>query len=179
MKRIYVDTEYMYGGMFHEKRMPRESDKKQIIQIAAVLFDHESGKEITSFDVLVKPYFHDKLPDFFVELTHITDEMVKNNAINFPEVLDKFVKFCGDYPIWTFNNDFSVFKQNCSFHNLNFPFQDEFVKVKPLLKDWGLDQNKYSSGTLYKAVGLNLDGHVHYALHDVRSMSQAVHLLQK
>lgn len=178
MKRIYVDTEYMYEGMFHEKRMPRNSDKKQIIQVAAVLFDHSKGMEMKSLDILVKPIFHDKLPNFFVELTGINEDMIRNQAVSFPKALKQFVKFCENYSIWTFNNDYNVFLQNLKFHSIEDPFKYPFTKVKPLLKNFGIDPNKYSSGTLYKAVGLNLEGRVHYALHDVRSMSQSMHVLE-
>jgi hypothetical protein len=31
---------------------------------------------------------------------------------------------------------------------------------------------------LYKAAGLDMDGHVHNALHDVRSMAAAVHTFE-
>ena len=179
MKRIYVDTEYMYEGMFYEKRMPRDSDKKQIIQIAAVLFDHAKGVEINSLDILIKPIFHENLPDFFIELTNITDKMIENLAISFPEALKRFVAFCENYPIWTFNNDYNVFLQNFEFHSITNPFKCSFTKVKPLLRGLGVNPDKYSSGTLYKAVGLNLKGHIHYALHDARSMSQAMHILDK
>ena len=117
--------------------------------------------------------------DFFVELTNITDEIIKKSSINFPEALKKFVAFCKDYPILTFDNDYNVFLQNFEFHNITNPFKTSFIRVKPLLKDFGIDANKYSSGTLYKAVGLNLTGHVHNALHDVRSMSQAMHVLEQ
>lgn len=179
MKRIYVDTEYMYEGMFHEKRPALDTDKKQIIQIAAVLFDTEKGIELEHFNILVKPVFHTKLPDFFVELTGIDYEKVEAEAVSFSEALDNFLKFCGDHPIWTFNNDYNVFLQNFSYHSIENPFKKPFTRVNPLLANYGIDSSKYSSGTLYKAVGLNLSGHVHNALHDVRSMSKAMHILEK
>jgi DNA polymerase III alpha subunit (gram-positive type) len=179
MKKIYVDTEYMYEGMFYEKRMPKNSDKKQIIQIAAVLFDHDKSIELKSLDILVKPIFNEKLPDFFIELTNINDEMIKNRAIPFSRALKQFVDFCEDYPILTFNNDYNVFLQNFEFHSIDNPFKCPFIRVKPLLKNFGINPDKYSSGTLYKAVGLNLKSHVHYALHDVRSMSQAMDIIEK
>jgi len=179
MKKIYVDTEYVYEGMFYEKRMPKESDQKEIIQIAAVLFDHEKGVEIDSFDILVKPVLNKKFPNFFIELTKITEDMVNKKGVSFPIALNKFVKFCKNYPILTFNNDYNVFLQNLKFHSINNPFKQPFIRVKPMLKNFGINPNKYSSGNLYKAVGLNLKGHVHNALHDVRSMSQAIHILEQ
>lgn len=179
MKRIYVDTEYIYEGMFFEKRMPRESDEKQLIQIAAVLFDCNTGEELESFDILIKPIFHKTLPDFFVELTNITKKEIDDNAVPFAEAIKKFIEFCSDYPIWTFNNDYNVFLQNFNFHSISNPFKKPFTRVKPMLKKFGIDPDKYSSGTLYMAAGLDLKGHVHNALHDVRSMSQALYVFEK
>lgn len=179
MKRIYVDTEYIYEGMFHERRMPRESDEKQLIQIAAVLFDHDAGEELDSFDVLIKPIFHKVLPDFFIELTNITEEEIIDKAIPFPKALKKFVEFCSDYPVWTFNNDYNVFLQNFNFHSISNPFKKPFTRVKPMLKNFGIDPDEYSSGTLYAVAGLDLKGHVHNALHDVRSISRTLHILEK
>lgn len=177
-KRVYVDTEYMYDDMFFVQRMPKDTDKKQIIQIAAILFDTSTGKELDHFDVLVKPIFHEKLPDFFVKLTSITQDDVDMEGIEFIDALRDFSDFVQDYPIWTFNNDYHVFQQNCDFHTIDNPFSKPFEKVKPKLSTWNIDPEKYSSGTLYKAVGLQMDGHVHYALHDVRSMAHAVHILE-
>ncbi len=61
---------------------------------------------------------------------------------------------------------------------MEWPFQLEFTRVKPMLPKWGIDPNEYSSGTLYKAADLALEGHVHNALHDVRSMAQAVAMFE-
>jgi len=59
------------------------------------------------------------------------------------------------------------------------PFKEEFVKVKELLPKYSIDPNKYSSGTLYKAVKIKMSGHVHNALHDVRSMARTIYFLEK
>lgn len=179
MKRVYVDTEYIYEGMFHEKRMPKDTDQRQIIQIAAVLFDHRKGVETASLDILVKPIFHNMLPDFFIELTKINNALIESRAIPFPEALKIFLTFCAHYPIWTFHKDYDVFLQNIGFYSIGNPFKQPFTRVKPLLKQFDIDPDAYSSGTLHRAVGIHVAGHVHDALHDVRSMSQAVHVLEK
>jgi len=173
-KRIYIDTEYMYDAMFIEERMPRDTDKKQIIQIAAILFDTETGQEIDHLDILVKPIYHTILPDFFIKLTSITDDIIQKNGVDFITAYEKFLEFSKGHPIWTYNNDFHVIEQNCLFHNINNPITEPFIKVKPQLKKWSIDADKYSSGTLYQAAELKMQGHAHYALHDVRSMAHAM-----
>jgi hypothetical protein len=62
---------------------------------------------------------------------------------------------------------------------MEFPFESrEFFRVKERLPSWGIDPDKYSSGTLYQAAGLQMHGRVHNALHDVRSMAHAVHYFE-
>lgn len=174
--RIYLDLEYCFPGMSPTSGRPSADDKRQIVQIAAVCYDASRGEEIMSFDQLAIPIFEKFLPSFFTDLTSITQEMLHAQAIAFPLALQKFVAFAADYQVWTFNADWDVMKQNCEYFGIIFPFaHTPFTRVRSLLPGWGIDADKYSSGTLYQAAGLQMDGHVHNALHDVRSMAAAVH----
>jgi len=48
-----------------------------------------------------------------------------------------------------------------------------------MLEGWDVENpTQYSSGTLYKAAGVHMNGHVHNALFDVRSMNAAVHAFE-
>ncbi|MCF6276508.1 MAG: exonuclease domain-containing protein [Candidatus Magasanikbacteria bacterium] len=179
-KRIFVDLEYVYPGMTRESGRPTEKEQRQVTQIAAILVNSKTNEELGFFDILVKPPFTKILPEFSTELTGITQKQMDKKGINFKEALEKFYNFCGDNTIWTFNADFGVFLQNCNYHNISFLYKNRpFIKVKQKLPFWGVDPDKYSSGTLYKAVGLKMDGHTHNALHDVRSMSAAVHKFEQ
>lgn len=176
--RVYLDLEYMYPGMTKESGRPTEKQKRLIVQIGAILFDIAKGKEVGSFDQLIIPQLSYTLPEFFVELTKITQEMVNEKGVDFEEGLKRFANFSQDYPIWIFDGDLGVLKQNCEISRISFPFKESgFTRVKPLLSDWGIDPDKYSSGTLYQAAGLQMNGHVHNALHDVRSMAAAIHAI--
>lgn len=172
--RVFVDTEYCYPGMKKTDPRPTEKDKRQIVQVAAVLYDMEKGVEAASFDMLARPTYEKHVTPFFIELTGITQEQIDASAYDFSEVLKMFAAFCDGYPVWTFEKDEEVFRQNCGYIGTGFPFSEEFTRVKPRLSRWGIDASKYSSGSLYKAAGLTMEGHVHNALHDVRSMAAAV-----
>lgn len=176
---IYLDTEYCYPGMKQTDPRPTSRDQRQIIQIAAILYDTDSGQELASFDKLTLPLDNECITPFFEELTGIKKEDILKEGRPFPEVLQQFADFCKDYPIWTFHKDQEVFEQNCRYYNIPFPFQKDFTRVKLLLKDWGIDPDTYSSGTLYKAADLDMQGHVHNALHDVRSMAAAISVLSR
>lgn len=176
---MYVDTEYCYPGMKRGQPRPTAADTRQIVQIAAILYDSETGKEVESFNRLVIPAYQKRLPLFFRELTGISQQDVDTRGGAFSEAFDDFRTFCGDVQVWTFHKDEEVFKQNCGYIEKPWPFSQPFVRVKELLPGWGVDPDVYSSGTLYKAAGLTVRGHVHNALHDVRSMAAAVHELEK
>lgn len=177
--RVYLDMEYIYPGMTRDKGRPTSADQRQVVQIAAIIFDNAAGEELSSFDVLTFPAFTKTLPDFFVELTKITQEELRKKGISFEDGLGKLVDFISDYPVHTFNLDQEVLEQNCAYFNIPFPFGKNFIRVKSQLSKWGINPEQYSSGTLYKAAGLEMSGQVHNALHDVRSMAKAVHRLEK
>jgi DNA polymerase III alpha subunit (gram-positive type) len=176
--RIYVDTEYIYSGMNETSGRPTSKDQREIVQISAVKFDNKSGKELDHFDILISPKIVSPFPPFFSKLTGISLEELEK-GIPFENAVNKFLNFCEDFSIWTFDKDHEVFEQNFKFHKIESLFPKSFIRVKPLLINWNINPEDYSSGTLYKAAGLKMEGHVHNALHDVRSMSNAIHKLEK
>lgn len=179
MKRVYVDTEYCYPGMRRGTPRPTSDDTRQIVQIAAIIYDDSTGREYTSFDQLVTPIYQKRLPKFFIELTEISQHDVDRCGRPFSQVFDDFRSFCEDYEVRTFHKDEEVLRQNCAYINKQWLFSKPFIQVKKLLPKWSVDPDAYSSGTLYKAAGLDMQGHVHNALHDVRSMAAAVHTLER
>jgi inhibitor of KinA sporulation pathway (predicted exonuclease) len=164
--------------MTRESGRPTEKDLRQIVQIAAIRFDMFTGKEIDSIDILTIPKFEKTLPDFFIELTNTSQSDVDKNGIPFPKALKKLKIFVGNTPIRTFHLDEEVLRQNCGYFDVEFPFPP-FIRVKDMLSQFGIDPNQYSSGTLYKVIGLHMNGWVHNALHDVRSMAQTLYILEK
>lgn len=174
--RVYIDLEYCYPGMTETSGRPTDSDKRQVVQIAAIVFDDAGNVETDTYNQIVVPKYTNPLPSFFTELTGITQEQVDEMGVEFEHALKGLVVFCRNRPIYTFHKDWEVLRQNCSYDGLPFPFRDRpFYQVKELLPEWGIDPDAYSSGTLFRAAGLDMQGHVHDALHDVRSMAAAVH----
>lgn len=178
MKRIYLDTEYYYPGMLRGTPRPTAADKRQIVQIAAILVDSQTGEELAAFDQLVVPTYEKQVTDFFTELTGITQADINREGAAFSKVLSLFVEFAGNTEIYTFDKDEEVLRQNCGYTGIAWPFENSFTRVKALLPGYGVEPDKYSSGTLYEAAGLEMDGHVHNALHDVRSMAAAVRVFE-
>ena len=170
---IVGDTEYTTFGPTRATGWTQAHHHKEIVQIAAVRLDLETGCELATFDRLVRPAINPQLTRHFVTLTGIGQPEVDRDGAPFVDRLAEYLAFCGDDPIWVFDADGEVFRENCALNGLPFPFVGarEVFRVKPRLAGWGYDPEAYSSGTLCTAIGLPLDGRVHNALHDVRSMA--------
>ncbi len=171
---VLVDTEYTAFGRSLKTAWTKPCHHKEIVQIAAIKIN-ENRKEIDSLNIIVKPRINPKLSLRFISLTGIKQEVVDEKGISFADALEKFINFTKGYNICTYDRDYLVFKGNCRLNDIHFPFEKSpFVRVCETLHKWNIDKDAYSSGTLYKAVGVKMKGHVHNALHDVRSMAVAL-----
>lgn len=176
MSRIFLDLEYLYPGMTKGSGRPTGRQRRQVVQIAAIRVDSQ-GTELQKLDVLAIPTYTKKLPAFFTELTGITQQDVDQRAVPLKKALTELKAFCKETQVWTFDKDYEVLQQNCKYIDTRLGLK-KFERVKPRLKEWGVDASEYSSGTLYKISKIRMGGHVHNALHDVRSMSQGLHFLE-
>ena len=170
---IILDTEYTTWKDAKENGWSAPGQHREIVQIAAIQFDLKTGVEKAKLDILVKPKFNGTLSDLFIELTSIKQEHVNAKGYSFPDALNKFFTFCQNVPpenILCFNADEDVFKENCALHDIHMPFSTPWKKLRPALPLLGVDVENNSSGTLHKFTDTPLEGHTHYALHDVRSM---------
>ena len=75
----------------------------EIIEFGAVIY--RKGEFLREFRSFVNP--HRKLPSKIIELTGITDDMLKD-APDIEEVLPKFLEFCGDRPLAAHKAEFDV-----------------------------------------------------------------------
>lgn len=171
---VLVDLEYTAFGKNLATAWTKPHHHKEIVQIAAIKLNLDRS-EIESLDIFVKPTINPKLSKRFMKLTNISQAAIEKQGIPFSDALKKFVEFIKNYNVCTFDGDYEVFEENCRLNKIDFPFKNNvFVRVCESLPKWGINREEYSSGTLYKAVGAKMDGHVHNALHDVRSMAVAL-----
>lgn len=175
---IFTDSEYTTFGPSWEAGWTEAHHHKEIYQVAAVKIVDHSWQEVECLEMIVRPTFNPVLTAYSTNLTGVSQDRIEQEGLSFEVALDKFVSFCGDNPIATMDGDWFVWQENCRLNGLPFPFREQpFIRICELLAGWGIERSKYSSGTLYKAAGLDMDGHVHDALHDVRSLSQSVGVL--
>jgi len=167
---IVIDLEATCSNNSHE--LPR--DKREIIEIGAVLVrskDFKIEKEYSSF---VKPVLSNKLTSFCTELTSITQDQV-DSARYFPEVLKDFCSeiglnnskmlFCswGDY-------DKKQFIHDCAYHNVLYPFGDKHLNLK---KQFSINSGVVKEFGLRKALNkkrMNFIGTQHRGLDDAKNI---------
>jgi DNA polymerase III alpha subunit (gram-positive type) len=171
--RTFIDFEYLYPEMTSTSGRPNAQHLRQLVQIGAIRYD-SFNVEIVRFELLVQPTYTPQLPAFFSELTGI-EQIDMQRAVTLHDSLNALQEFlipCGT-EVYTFDRDFEVLMQNCSY--IDFQWQlPEWLRVVSLLPKWNVNPNLYSSGTLHKAAGIELVGQVHDALFDVQSMAAAV-----
>lgn len=161
----------------------------EIVQIGACKLDNE-GKEIESLNIMVAPYTIKTLPPWFVSMTGIT-ETKRESGILFPEALKQLQKFIGkDSSVITFNGDWFVLEGNLKKWNITNPFLEPFVRLKPMLDNYGIgiedfkknDLQEVQSGGLYKVLNISLPKisgvGEHDAEHDARSLVYSAYHLR-
>jgi len=91
MAFVIFDTEYTsWKGCQEHGWLGRQ--KKEIVQIAALKVS-EDFRVLATFNQLCQPVFNPILSDYFMNLTHITNEDIKRQGVPFAEVYMKFCDF--------------------------------------------------------------------------------------
>lgn len=97
---IVFDTEYASWQGFLDA--PEEEKKKaEIVQIAALKINSRDLSVAEKLNLYVKPRFAPKLTDYFINLTGITDELLAQEGIPFPEAYARFKRFAGGLPCYS------------------------------------------------------------------------------
>ncbi len=122
--------------------------------------NHEVIEEFSTFVNPEKP-----IPQRVVEVTNITDEMVKD-APTIEEVLPKVLEFVGDSVLVAHNADFDIgfLKHNCS--KLGLKLGNTYIDTLRLAKELFPQYKKYKLGIIAENLGIKVEV-AHRALDDV------------
>jgi inhibitor of KinA sporulation pathway (predicted exonuclease) len=168
-------------GLALESDWSLPSQEKEIFQLAAIRVSLKDFAEVGSFERLVIPILNPVLSDLAVELTGITRERLGKEGVSFQQALGSFYDFTeqGSLPVICMNGDSAVFRKNCAISGITFPFVNNFHRLRPFVEAAGIDMRLNSSGTLHALTDTPLEGHVHNALHDTRSMALFLGYMQR
>ncbi len=126
----------------------------------------KNGEVIDTFECFVNP--EKPIPKEVVEVTHITDEMVKD-ADTIDKVMPKVLEFMKDSVLVAHNADFDIgyMKYNCE--QLGLPFEFTHIDTLRLAKAIFPEFTKYKLGIIAEKLGIKVDV-AHRALDDVKTL---------
>jgi DNA polymerase-3 subunit alpha (Gram-positive type) len=126
----------------------------------------KNGKEIDVFETFVNP--EKPIPERVQEITHITDEMVKD-APTIEEVLPKMIEFIGDSVVVTHNTDFDVSYLKYNYEQYGYKFENTYLDTLRLAKAMFPDFTRYKLGFIADKLGIVVEV-AHRALDDVKTL---------
>ena len=135
----------------------------------------KNGEVIDSFETFVNP--EKPIPMRVQEITHITDDMVKD-APTIEEVLPKVLEFFGDSVLVAHNADFdtSFIKYNCE--KMGLKFDNTYLDTLRLAKDLFPEYKKYKLGIIAENLGIKVEV-AHRALDDVDTTVKVFNVMLK
>ena len=137
---------------------------EKITEIGAVKV--KNGEIVDTFECFVNPEI--PIPQRIVELTGITDDMVKNEE-NIEKVMPKFLEFIGNLKIVAHNADFDIGFLKYNAENLGYKMDNEYIDSLALSRQLYPEFKKHKLGILADKLGVIVDN-AHRALDDVKTL---------
>ena len=133
----------------------------------------KEGKVLDEFACFVNP--EKPIPQRVVEVTHITDDMVKD-AETIDKVFPKLLEFLGDSVLVAHNADFDIgfLKQNAK--NLGYEFNYTYVDTLSMARDLFPDFKKYQLGKIADKLKIKVEV-AHRALDDVDTTVKVMNVM--
>ena len=126
----------------------------------------KNGEVIDTFECFVNP--EKPIPPKVVEVTHITDDMVKD-AETIDKVMPKVIEFVGDSIVVAHNANFDVGFIRYNAEQLGLKFDNTFIDTLALAKELYPDFKKYKLGYIAEQLNIKVDV-AHRALADVETL---------
>ena len=135
-----------------------------ITEIGAAVYCN--GKMTEQFQTFVNP--RRKLPQKIIELTGITDDMLKD-APELSDVIPKFIEFCGNRPLVAHNADFDVSFIKTACQRLEITYEPTYLDTLVLAQGLMPGLNRYKLNIVADALSLPDFNH-HRAVDDAMTV---------
>ena len=189
MSFVIFDTEYTSWKGCQENGW-QGSQKREIVQIAAIKVSNKL-EVLDSFNALCKPSINPVLSDYFVNLTHITNEQVTKYGKPFQETYKSFTKFVGNDVCYSHGwgaeysskSDGEIIEENLKLYDLTARKDIKYRNIAPIFKRLYIENKinikSQSSGQIAEILGLvgnikKLQLNSHNALYDVYSIVEGL-----
>ena len=178
---VLFDTEFTAWDGSVKRNWSKKNEYKELVQLAALKI--KIGKKIKiidKFNIIVKPVKNPLLSQYFIKLTGITNNNVKNKGVSFKKCIREFYSFCKYnnklVNIYSYGNDYVILKENMDYNKIPKKskfrsWEKLFFDIKPIFNLYGINTNKYTSGTVYKSLNIKPNNSmVHNAMWDTTSL---------
>lgn len=189
MSFVIFDTEYTswkgcqeHGWQGHQK--------KEIVQISALKVSDDM-EVIDKFSTFCQPTINPVLSDYFINLTHITNEQVAKEGMLFAEAWKKFLTFVGQDVCYSHGwggdyfdgSDSKIIEENLTLYNLPKNKTLIFRNIAPVFKELymkhHIDVKAQASGQIAGILGVEhklekMGLNPHNALYDVYSILEGL-----
>ncbi len=126
----------------------------------------KNGEVVDTFETFVNP--EKPIPAEVVEITHITDDMVKN-AETIDKVIPKIIEFIGDSVLVAHNADFDIGYLKYNFAKYGYKLDNSYIDTLRLSKAVFPELKKYKLGLIAASLNIQVDV-AHRALDDVKTL---------
>ena len=133
----------------------------------------KNGEVIDEFSCFVNP--EKPIPQRVVEVTNITDEMVKD-AETIDKVMPKILEFVGDSVLVAHNADFDIGFLKYNATQLGLSLENTYLDTLRLAKDLFPDYKKYKLGKIAENLGIKVEV-AHRALDDVDTTVKVLNVM--
>lgn len=133
----------------------------------------QNGEVIDSFSCFVNP--EKSIPPKVVEVTNITDEMVKD-AETIDKVMLKIIEFVGDSVLVAHNADFDIGFLKYNAKQLGLSLDNTYIDTLRLAKQLFPDFKKYKLGIIAEKLGIKVEV-AHRALDDVDTTVKVLNVM--
>lgn len=148
-----------------------EFNKNEIIEIGAVKL--KNGEIVEQFSTFVKP--KSPIPEEITNLTHITNDMVKD-AHPIEKIIPDFYKFCFGCVIMAYNIDFDYKFLDFNAKKLGYNFNNRQVDALYLARLNVAGAKNFKLGSICTKLGISLEG-AHRAVNDAVATAEVVKLI--
>ncbi len=144
---------------------------EKITELGAIKI--KNGEIIDEFECFVNP--EKPIPPKIVDITHITDEMVKD-ADTIAEALPKFLEFMGDDVLVAHNASFDIGFLKYNAEQLGLKLENSYIDTLPLAKQLFPNFKKYKLGLIADKLDIKVEN-AHRALDDVITLVKVFNVM--
>lgn len=179
---IIFDTEFTSWEGAMARKWSGPNEYRELVQIGAVKIDADSLEVIGTFEVLTKPVRNPQLSAYFIGLTSIRQEQLDADGLDFVTGLQRFMKFTGGLPPWSYGGDVSVLAENMQLNNIPVPVDwptIDATNLAPWFHKYAPQTKGINSGRLAGTLGVPLLITEHTGLGDSLSILAAIKELMR